>query len=412
MTAREERARGGASGPAPGPTVFISAGESSGDLHGARLARELRHRLPGVRLVGLGGSRMRRQGVELLADLDTLAVMGFAEVLRSLPRLAAVRWRAWRLLGRGEVDLVVPVDYPGFNLSLACRAADLGIPCLYYIAPQVWAWRRGRAERLARCADRVCVVLPFEEELLRGHGVDARFVGHPLLDEVAEGVLPAARGPAGGGDGVAGGGDAEEGARGASRDAGGAETGPPVLGLFPGSREQEVRRHLPVFLEAAERLRGERHDLRVLVARAPDLEPGLFDDLEARVAPPEEVLARARAALAKSGTVTLELALAGVPMVVAYRMNALSHWLARRLVDVEHVALVNLVAGRRLVPELIQDAATPGRLARLASPLLEPGAPPRSDVLRGLDRVRERLGEPGCAERVAGHALRLLEGGA
>lgn len=377
-----------------GTTVLLSAGESSGDLHGARLAERLRDRIQGVRLVGLGGSRMEQAGVELLADLDTLAVMGFAEVVRSLPSLLRVRWRVWRLLAREDVDLVVPIDYPGFNLALACRARDEGVPCLYYIAPQVWAWRRRRARRLAECAHRVCVVLPFEEELLEEHGADVHFVGHPLLDEAAAGEIPVA-------DDV-------------PAAAGGGKGDGPVLGLFPGSRTQEVRRLLPVFRAAADRLRRRTPGLRVVVARAPDLPEDLYPGGRdgPSVVPAETALSRASAALTKSGTVTLQLALAGVPMVVAYRMHPLTHWIARRLVSVDRIALVNLVAERDVVPELIQDEVEPGRLARLAAPLLRPGSRERRAMTAGLAGVRERLGEPGCADRVADHAEELLARGA
>lgn len=391
------------------PTVFLSAGESSGDLHAARLAEELRARVPGVRLVGLGGSRMRARGVELLADLDTLAVMGLAEILRSLPSLLALRWRVWRFLAREEVDLVVPVDYPGFNLSLACRASDLGIPVLYYVAPQVWAWREGRSRKLARCADRVCVVLPFEEELLRAHGADARFVGHPLLDEAADGKLPVAANA----EATPGGADTPEGGPGATVSAeAGAErpAGATVLGLFPGSRRQEVERLLEPFRAAAGLLARDRPDLRVLVARAPDLPASAYPGEGPDLRPAEEVLARADAALTKSGTVTLQLALAGVPMVVAYRMNPLTHRIARRLVEVDHIALVNLVAGRELVPELIQDEVAPRRLAEALAPLLETGEAERRRIREGLAGVRDRLGSPGCAGRVADHAMELMAG--
>lgn len=366
------------------PTVFLSAGESSGDLHGARLASELRDRIPDIRMVGLGGSRMRAAGVDLLADLDTLAVMGLTEVARKLPRLLLLWWRVRRRLAAGGIDLVIPIDYPGFNLRLACRARSEGIPVLYYIAPQVWAWRRGRARRLAECTDRVCVILPFEEEFLGGYGADVRFVGHPLLDE-----------------------EGDTGREGEARaTAGSSGVGPPVLGLFPGSRRQEVERMLPPFLEAADRLRR-RRELRVVVARAPDLPRELYPPGSVDVRPFDEVLGMSTAALTKSGTVTLQLALAGVPMVVAYRMNRFTHWVARRMVEVEHMALVNLVAGRRLVPELLQDDVTPDGLARLAEPFLE-----ETDVRRrvedGLARVRGRLGEPGCAARVTEEAVELI----
>lgn len=361
----------------------MSAGEASGDEHGARLARELRDRDPEVRLVGLGGSRMAAEGVELLADLDLLAVMGVAEVVTRLPRLLALGRRVRRFLLRESVDLFLPIDYPGFNLPMAARARRRGVPVLYYIAPQVWAWRPGRARRLAEAADLVCVVLPFEKAFLERHGARARFVGHPLLD------APRLR-------------DEE----GAER----AEAGRAVLGLFPGSRAQEVSRMLPPFLRASEILRRERPGLDVLVARAPDLPRSAYDGVDPAVLrPPGEVLAGATAALTKSGTSTLQLALAGVPMVVGHRVHPVTYWIARRLVEVDHLALANLVAGRRLVPELVQDEMTPERLAGAVSPFLEPRSPERLRVLEGLEEVGGRLGEPGGSARVAAAALELLE---
>lgn len=362
-------------------TVFLAAGEGSGDLHGAGLARELLRRDPGLRLVGLGGSRMADAGVELLADLDRLAVMGFVEVVTRLPDLLKLRREVHRFVEREAVDLVVPIDYPGFNLSLSCHAHDLDVPVLYYIAPQVWAWHRSRARKLARCTDRVCVVLPFEKELLESYGVEARFVGHPLLD--GEGGPPPAVPREG---------------RSERR----------VLGLFPGSRAQEVERILPPLREAAVRLQRDDPALEVRVARAPDLAEALFPRPESwPLAAPGEIMADATAALTKSGTITLQLALAGVPMVVGYRVNPITYLLARWLVKVDHVALVNLVAGERLVPELIQGDLEPDRLVAEVRPFLRSGDE-RRRVVRGLAGVRGRLGEPGCAGRVADAALELM----
>ncbi len=367
------------------PTVFLSAGEASGDQHGAELARALRARLPGARLAGLGGSAMASAGVELLADLDRLAVLGFAEVVRHLPDLYALRREVRAFLRRENVDLLIPIDYPGFNLPLASWAHGRGCPVLYYIAPQVWAWRESRAKRLARVADEVCVVLPFEEEFLRRHGARARFVGHPLLDRSAA----------------------------TSPDAGpGVPVAPegPLLGLFPGSRRQEVERMLPVFLEAGLRLRERVPDLSLAVARSPDLPHALFADAgPARVLDPESVAGRATAAITKSGTITLQLALADVPMVVGYRVSPMTFAFARRLVRVPHIALVNLVAGREIVPERIQAGMTPAALADAAHPLLDPDSDERRRVRNGLSEVRARLGEPGAAGRVAEAAAGILE---
>jgi len=350
---------------------------------------------------------MRRAGVELLADLDTLAVMGLTEVLRRLPSLLRLRRRVGRYLEEGGVDLFLPVDYPEFNLALSCRARRRGIPVLYFIAPQVWAWRPGRAKKLARCASEICVVLPFEEEFFARHGADVRFVGHPLLDEHSDAGPPALPPDRGGGR-PGGGAEADGESHGRAdphRDRG------RVLGLFPGSRVQEVERILPVFLDAAHRLRADRPGLRVLVARAPDLPPGSYPPAEERIEllPSEEVLARSTAALTKSGTVTLQLAIHGVPMVVGYRMNPVTHWIARRLVTVDHIALVNLVAGHEVVPELIQAELTPAGLAAAAAPFLEPGSASAERVRRKLGVVRRELGRPGCARRVARTALDLLE---
>ncbi len=356
------------------PVVFLSAGESSGDRHGAAVARALAARLPGVRMVGLGGRRMREAGVELLATLEDLAVMGSVEVLRRLPFFLGLRRRVHTAIRSGGIDLVLLVDYPGFNLPLARFARARGLPVLYFIAPQVWAWREGRARALARDCDRVLTVLPFEDEILARHGVDARFVGHPLLDD----ALPPR-----------------------TRD-------PSLIGLFPGSRADEVRRMFPVFAEAARRLRARRPELRFVVARPPHLSARLYGAADFCLADSGDVLAEAGVALTKSGTITLELALAGTPMVVGYRMGRTTHALAKRLVRVPAISLVNLVAGRSVIPELIQDALDPAALSAAVEPLLEPDGPARLAMLAGLAEVRGRLGEPGCAVRVAEAAIEHL----
>ncbi|MDP2471153.1 MAG: lipid-A-disaccharide synthase [Candidatus Palauibacterales bacterium] len=363
------------------PTIFLAAGEQSGDLHGAELARELRRRLPGARLYGLGGSRMASAGVELLADLDRLAVLGFAEVIRHVPDLAGLRRQVRRFLIERDVDLLVPIDYPGFNLPLARFAHGKGIRVLYYIAPQVWAWHESRARKLGNHTDLVCVVLPFEADLLRQWGVHTIFVGHPLLDSSSPSSTP--RDPA-----------------------------HPRLSLFPGSRLQEVRRLLPVFLEAGRHLARRLPGLEVQVARSPDLPPGVYGELgEARLLDAATALGSADAAITKSGTITLQLALAGVPMVVGYRVNSLTYAIASRLITVDDIALVNLVAGRRVVPELVQDEATPDALAASTLPLLDEHDPARARQITALKQVVERLGTPGAAGRVADECVRLISAG-
>jgi lipid-A-disaccharide synthase len=374
---------------AEAPTIFISAGEESGDLHGAALAKALRERFPAARLIGLGGARMRAEGVETLAGLDELAVMGFVEVIRHLPFFIQLRKRVFAALESEGVDLVIPIDYPGFNLRLARHAKASGIPVLYYIAPQVWAWHKSRVRDLGRDADEVAVVLPFEEDFLRRGGVNARFVGHPLLDR-AEPELP----------------------RDAWARSRGLDPARPILALFPGSRAQEVGRHLELFSAAADRVVRRRPDAQPVIGVPGGIDRAVYGQTRwPLIDSAGGLLQYATAALAKSGTTTLEAGLALTPLVVVYRMNAASYALARRVVKVPHIALANLIAEERVAPEFVQDAATPQALADAVLPLLDETSEERRRMIAGFARVRDRLGGPGASRRVAELAAELLAKG-
>jgi lipid-A-disaccharide synthase len=366
--------------------VLFIAGEASGDLHAAGVAEELGRLRPELKMSGIGGPKMKAAGVELFADYDEMSVMGFIEVLTHLPKHFELLAEMRKKLERGRASLLIVVDYPGFNMKVARIAAEAGVPVLYYVTPQVWAWGAGRLPELAKIVTRAAVILPFEEELLRGYGVNATFVGHPLLDRATD--LPS---------------------KPAARATLGLSPDKPVLALFPGSRQQEIDRHLDDFVDAAKIVEELVPGVQVVVSVAPtvELEPARCPYQRVESAS-FTVLRAADAALCKSGTTTLEAAIAECPLVVAYRTGLISYLLARLMVTIPHIGLVNVVAGREVAKEFVQDDLRPRPVANALASLLDSGSADRKRVLEGLAEVRGRLGEPGAARRVAEMASELV----
>ena len=370
---------------AAGPRVLVSAPEPSGDLHAGPVVRELLRQWPEARVEALGGPEVRAAGAAVRWRMEDYSAFGLAEVLGAIPRHARLLAEWTRAFEARAWDRVVLVDYPGFHLRAAEAARRAGVPVLYYVAPQLWAWRPGRAARLGRGVDRLAVILPFEAEFFERLGIPATFVGHPLMDGPPWPTRLEARSRLGVG------------------------AGERVVAIFPGSRAGEVRRLWGPMRDAARRLLASGRAGKVLVA-ATDAggEYAGADGMELCHGEPRPVMAAADVVLAKSGTTTLECAIADAPMVVAYAVHPISAALGRRLVKVPHVSLANLVAGRAIVPELLQGAVTADRLVAAAAPLLEPGSAAAAAQRAGFAEVRRRLGGPGAARHVAELAAALV----
>jgi lipid-A-disaccharide synthase len=372
--------------------ILIVAGEASADLHAARALTELRRLRPGLHAFGVGGPRLREAGLEPLAPAEDICVMGLVEVLPRIPRILSILRSLGRAAAERRPRAALLVDLPDFNLRLAAKLKKLGIPVVYYVSPTIWAWRQGRAKKIAKVVDRMLCILPFEERFYEGTGVSARFVGHPFAEK------PAPQAPE------------------AYRATLGLPAGRTTLALVPGSRPSELARIFPAMLDAAERLRASRPDVQFVVPVAPTLprtalEPYLARhpalDVKLVDGRTEEVVGASDAALVKSGTSTLEAALMLRPMVVVYKLSWLSYLVGRLLVRIAHFALVNILAGRGVVPELLQREANPERMAAEIERLLGDEAV-RDVQLAGLKEVRASLGEPGAPLRVAEEVLGVM----
>lgn len=365
------------------PVLYIICGEASGDLHAANLVKALKELNPEVQCYGTGGDRMEAAGVTLTTHIREMNFMGFVEVISNLPRILEIMRSIKNDILHRKPAAVLLVDYPGMNLKLAPWIRAQGIPVLYYISPQLWAWKKDRVEVIRKYVNRMFVILPFEEEFYREEGVKAEFYGHPLLDEF-ENAPPDLS-------------ELQLGSR-------------PILAILPGSRVQEIRKILPVFLKAANRFPG----YEPVIACAPAISESVYDSIpEAkgvkRVKQQTRALLRNSAlALVASGTATLETALAGVPQVVGYKANAISVFLARYLVKVKYISLVNLILNKPAIRELIQDELTEEQLVWEINSLVTNPAKAQQ-IQNEYQALKLLLGGPGCSHRVATQILEVIQ---
>lgn len=366
--------------------LAVVAGEASGDLHASEVVEELRLLDPALELFGIGGDHLARQGMDVLHHARTMGIVGLFNVLRHLPMFRRVYRELIARIEQERPDVVFLVDYPEFNLRVARRCRKLGIPVAYYISPQLWAWRQGRVRQIARSVDRMMVIFPFEEEFYRSHNVSVTYVGHPLIEQLAHIHRPPRAGDA------------------------------LKIVLLPGSRRMEVRALLPAMLDAVGILRSEG-PVEASIVQAPTISRESLEGLVRKSGVDVPILdhdggdavARADIALSSSGTATLESAVLGTPVVVMYRLSRATYALGKRLVRLSHFSLVNIVAGKEVVPELIQDEVNGERIAAEVRRLIVPETYER--VCAELNAVRESLGGPGASRQAAEEIIKLTSRG-
>ncbi len=373
-------------------SVVMISGEASGDLHGAHVVEALHRRDPHISISGSGGTAMKNAGASIILDIKELSVMGVTAVLLKAPKVLKSLFRLKRYLAHTRPDLLILVDFPDFNLHLAAYAKKLGLKVLYYISPTVWAWRSRRIKKIKRSVDHMAVILPFEKSIYDRHQIPSTYVGHPLLDDANRLPPPLLKAPVG--------------------------PNHCRIALLPGSREDEVERLLPDMVEAVRRLQLKYGGIHTIISCAPSIDRHRLQEMIGNSAagnlqivcdPVASIFSRCDLAVVASGTASLEAAIYGIPTVIVYKVSGLNYWVAKKLVDVPHIGLANLIAGERIFPELIQEQASAEHIEAAVENLLSNPAA-YEKMLRDIRNVQRLMGSPGASDRVAAIACRLMGG--